>query len=73
MSDRIVLGRYFLLAGAFRFGLEFLRVNTRVLGPLTVAHMFAIAVVVLGVALLVSAANQPRARSGAPGSPRATV
>jgi phosphatidylglycerol:prolipoprotein diacylglycerol transferase len=63
LSDRTVLGRYFLLAGAFRFGLEFLRVNTRVLGPLTVAHMFAIAVVVLGVALLVSVANQPRARS----------
>jgi phosphatidylglycerol:prolipoprotein diacylglycerol transferase len=63
LSDRTVLGRYFLLAGAFRFGLEFLRVNTRVLGPLTVAHMFAIAVVVLGIALLVSGANQPRARS----------
>lgn len=55
LSDRTVLGRYFLLVGAFRFGLEFLRVNTRVLGPLTVAHMFAIGVVVLGVALLVSA------------------
>jgi phosphatidylglycerol:prolipoprotein diacylglycerol transferase len=63
LSDRTVLGRYFLLAGAFRFGLEFLRVNTRVLGPLTVAHMFAMAVVVLGIALLVSGANQPRARN----------
>jgi len=27
-------------------------VNTRVLGPLTVAHMFALAVVVLGVVLV---------------------
>ena len=36
-------------AGAFRFVLEFVRVNTRVAGPLTVAHFFALAVVVLGV------------------------
>ena len=62
LSDRTVLGRYFLLVGAFRFGLEFLRVNTRVLGPLTVAHMFAMGVVVLGVALLVSAPARPSSR-----------
>ncbi len=61
LADRTVLGRYFVAVGAFRFALEFLRVNTRVLGPLTVAHIFAIGVVGLGVVLLVSAANQPRA------------
>jgi phosphatidylglycerol:prolipoprotein diacylglycerol transferase len=52
VPDRIVLGRYLLLAGAFRFGLEFLRVNVRVLGPFTVAHLFALLIVVLGLALL---------------------
>ena len=53
LSDRTVLGRYFLGVGAFRFALEFVRVNTRVLGPLTVAHIFSLAVVALGLALLV--------------------
>jgi phosphatidylglycerol:prolipoprotein diacylglycerol transferase len=52
VPDRIVVGRYFLLAGAFRFLLEFVRVNTRVAGPLTVAHFFALAIVVLGIVLL---------------------
>jgi phosphatidylglycerol:prolipoprotein diacylglycerol transferase len=55
ISDRAVLGRYFVAVGAFRFLLEFLRVNTRVAGPLTVAHFFALAVVVLGVVLLARA------------------
>jgi phosphatidylglycerol---prolipoprotein diacylglyceryl transferase len=52
VPDRAVLGRYFVGVGAFRFLLEFLRVNTRVLGPLTVAHIFALGVIVLGVVLL---------------------
>ena len=52
IDDRKVLGRYFLIAGAFRFALEFLRVNTRVLGPFTVAHLFAALVVLLGAAIL---------------------
>jgi len=53
LSDRTVLGRYFVGVGTFRFALEFVRVNTRVLGPLTVAHIFSLAVVALGVALLI--------------------
>lgn len=52
VPDRIVVGRYFLLAGAFRFLLEFVRVNTRVAGPLTVAHFFALGIVLLGIVLL---------------------
>jgi phosphatidylglycerol:prolipoprotein diacylglycerol transferase len=52
VPDRTVLGRYFVCVGAFRFALEFVRVNTRVLGPLTVAHLFALAVVVLGLLVL---------------------
>jgi phosphatidylglycerol:prolipoprotein diacylglycerol transferase len=52
VADRTVLGRYFVLAGAFRFSLEFVRVNVRVLGPFTVAHVFALLVVLLGIAIL---------------------
>lgn len=52
VSDRAVLGRYFVGVGGFRFALEFLRVNVRVLGPLTVAHIFAVGVILLGLALL---------------------
>ena len=52
VADRTVLGRYFVVVGAFRFLLEFVRVNVRVLGPLTVAHCFAAAVVVLGLLIL---------------------
>jgi phosphatidylglycerol:prolipoprotein diacylglycerol transferase len=60
LDDRKVLGRYFVIAGLFRFALEFLRVNTRVAGPLTVAHIFSALVVALGVAILVA----PQAKSG---------
>ena len=52
VADRVVLGRYFVIAGTFRFLLEFVRVNVRVIGALTVAHCFAIAVVVLGLVIL---------------------
>jgi len=53
ISDRTVLGRYLVIAGGFRFLLEFVRVNTRVAGPFTVAHFFALSVVLLGVGILV--------------------
>jgi len=52
VADRTVLGRYFVVVGAFRFLLEFVRVNVRVLGPLTVAHCFALAVVAVGLIIL---------------------
>jgi phosphatidylglycerol:prolipoprotein diacylglycerol transferase len=52
VPDRTVLGRYFVGVGTFRFALEFVRVNVRVLGPLTVAHIFALAVIALGFTLL---------------------
>src|SRR5437763_8524132 len=60
ISDRTVLGRYFVIAGAFRFLLEFVRVNVRVLGPLTVAQCFALAVVALGAVILL----RPPRRAG---------
>jgi phosphatidylglycerol:prolipoprotein diacylglycerol transferase len=59
VSDRAVLGRYFVLAAGFRFLLEFVRVNVRVLGPFTVAQLFSLAVVVLGVVVLRSS-SAPR-------------
>ncbi len=59
VDDRKVLGRYFVIAGLFRFALEFLRVNTRVIGPLTVAHIFSALVVALGVAILAAPQSKP--------------
>jgi phosphatidylglycerol:prolipoprotein diacylglycerol transferase len=50
--DELVLGWYLVSAGAIRFAIEFVRVNERVLGPLTVAHLASMAVVVAGVMLL---------------------
>jgi phosphatidylglycerol---prolipoprotein diacylglyceryl transferase len=63
VDDRKVLGRYFVVAGVFRFALEFLRVNTRVVGPLTVAHIFSALVAILGIAILM--APQAHSESGA--------
>lgn len=53
LPDRLVLGRYLLLTGLLRFAIEFVRVNDRVIGPLTVAHLASLAVVAAG-ALLIS-------------------
>jgi phosphatidylglycerol:prolipoprotein diacylglycerol transferase len=56
-ADAFVLGTYLTLAGALRFAIEFLRVNVRVLGPLTVAHVAALLVAVAGLVLLVRPAE----------------
>lgn len=60
LDDRLVLGAYFTLAGATRFAIEFVRVNERVLGNLTVAHLASLAVVVAGIGLLVSTPRSKR-------------
>ena len=52
VSDGVVLGRYFILAGAIRFGIEFIRVNRAVLGPLTLAQLIASALMMVGVVLV---------------------
>ena len=44
--NRFVLGSYLLLTGSLRFAIEFVRVNERVLGALTVAHLASLAVAV---------------------------
>ena len=52
VPDTIVLGRYLVLAGSIRFAIEFIRVNVRVLGPFTLAHLVSLALVMIGAALL---------------------
>jgi phosphatidylglycerol:prolipoprotein diacylglycerol transferase len=60
IPDRIVLGRYCMLAGALRFAIEFIRVNERVLGPLTVAHLVSLALMVIGLVLIGSSFGSQR-------------
>jgi prolipoprotein diacylglyceryltransferase len=55
VADRIVLGRYLVVAGAIRFGIEFWRVNVRVALGLSVAHWASLAVIGSGVVLLLAA------------------
>ncbi len=54
LPDRALVARYCLLAGAFRFLLELVRVNVRVAGGLTVAQYASLALVVAGVVLLLA-------------------
>jgi phosphatidylglycerol:prolipoprotein diacylglycerol transferase len=58
-SDRVVVGRYLLLAGVVRFAIEFIRVNERVLGPFTVAHLIAMGISTVGLAMLVTRRAAP--------------
>ena len=52
VADAIVLGRYLVLAGAIRFAIEFIRVNLRILGPFTLAHLVSLALVIVGLGIL---------------------
>ncbi|HEY0875995.1 MAG TPA: prolipoprotein diacylglyceryl transferase [Vicinamibacterales bacterium] len=52
ISDRVVLGTYLAGAGAIRFVIEFLRINERVLGPLSVAHIVSLGAIAIGVWML---------------------
>jgi phosphatidylglycerol---prolipoprotein diacylglyceryl transferase len=63
VRDPIVLGRYLLAAGALRFGIEFIRVNDRVLLGLSVAHLVSIAVAAIGAILTWYAARDADART----------
>jgi phosphatidylglycerol:prolipoprotein diacylglycerol transferase len=54
-ADRVVLGVYLVLAGALRFGIEFIRINERVLGAFSVAHLASLGAVAAGSFLLWSA------------------
>ncbi len=54
-SDRYVLGAYLMLAGSIRFLIEFIRVDVRVVGNLSVAHLASLAAVGLGVVMFLGA------------------
>jgi phosphatidylglycerol:prolipoprotein diacylglycerol transferase len=60
--DAFVLGAYLAFAGAIRFAIEFLRINEPVLGPLTIAHLAALAAAAAGVALVLHARRSRTAR-----------
>ena len=51
-ADRFVLGGYLFLAGAIRFLIEFLRVDVRVVGIFSVAHLASLLAMALGTGFL---------------------
>jgi phosphatidylglycerol---prolipoprotein diacylglyceryl transferase len=61
-SDSFVLGAYLVLAGALRFAIEFIRIDRRVLGVLSVAHLGALAAIAVGGTLLISRSPSTRPR-----------
>lgn len=62
LEDSAVLGRYLVMTGLLRFGIEFIRVNERVALGLTVAQWVSAGVVVAGVAMIAATAK-PRGRT----------
>ena len=52
--DRIVFGRYLILAGTARFLIEFVRINPAVALGLTVAQLGTLVLMILGAYLLVT-------------------
>lgn len=69
VDDRVVFGRYLVMAGALRFAIEFVRVNERLVGPLTLAHMISAGIVGVGIVMLMRSgrpvsAPTPARRSG---------
>lgn len=64
-TDRVVFGVYLLSVGMARFLIEFVRVNARVIGPLTIAQLAAACAAIAGVWLLstIATTEVPGARS----------
>ncbi|HEX5107420.1 MAG TPA: prolipoprotein diacylglyceryl transferase family protein [Vicinamibacterales bacterium] len=52
VPDQVVVGRYLTMVGALRAAIELIRVNAPVLGPLTLAQLIALALVMTGATLL---------------------
>ena len=52
VADGVVFGRYLILAGSLRFLIEFVRINRRIAGPLTLAQLIALAVTGIGIAMI---------------------
>ncbi len=53
VSDAEVFARYLALAGCLRFAIEFVRVNARIAGPLTLAQLFSGAMIVAGLSVII--------------------
>src|SRR5687768_7316787 len=68
LPDRDVFGRYLMLAGTLRFAIEFIRVNARIAGPFTLAHLISGAVILVGVVLIATSSR----RAGAGGHAKRT-
>ena len=66
VADRVVLGRYLAAAGLIRFAIEFIRINEPVAGPLTLAQLFAGALLIGGVALMIPTRPSPAPRAATP-------
>jgi phosphatidylglycerol:prolipoprotein diacylglycerol transferase len=62
--DRALLARYCLVAGAFRFVLEFIRVNVRVAAGLSVAQWASLALLGLGSWLALAPGKAPPQEPG---------
>jgi phosphatidylglycerol:prolipoprotein diacylglycerol transferase len=60
--DRVVLGRYLVLAGTLRFAVEFLRVDERVALGLSVAHLVSLAAIAAGLIMLMTSSVSTRAK-----------
>lgn len=61
--DRVVFGTYLGAAGVIRFVIEFVRVNAPVLGPLTLAQLWSLALISGGAILLSRRAESSLQRS----------
>ena len=48
VPDIVVFARYLVFAGSLRFAIEFVRVNARIVGPLTLAQIFSGAMILAG-------------------------
>jgi phosphatidylglycerol:prolipoprotein diacylglycerol transferase len=55
-----LFGLYLVIAGAQRFLIEFIRRNDSVVGGLTLAQLFSLALLALGSALLLARRDAPR-------------
>ena len=51
-TDRKVVGLYLALAGAIRFGIEFVRVNRAIVGSFTLAQLIALTLIAVGATML---------------------
>jgi phosphatidylglycerol:prolipoprotein diacylglycerol transferase len=66
-TDSTVLGLYFVLAGGFRFLVEFIRINEPVFLGLTLAQLFALLIAGAGAALMSRGGGTSRANGVAGG------